>query len=135
MKEGMVAVEVIDMDIASFDVVMVGGGPAGLSAALVLGRARRKVAVVDSGEPRNAAAEHMQGYLSRDGMPPSELAAAGRAEVARYGVEVIGGHVDRAVRVAGGGFAVGLADGRARATRRVLVAAGMVDDVPDLDGI
>ena len=57
----------------TYDVVVVGGSAAGLSAALVLTRARRRVAVVDSGEPRNAPAAHMQGFLSRDGMPPSEL--------------------------------------------------------------
>ena len=67
---------------------MVGGGAAGLSAALVLGRARRRVAVIDAGEPRNAPADHMQGFLSRDGMPPALLAAA-RAEILGYGVELI----------------------------------------------
>src|SRR3954447_1478084 len=71
------------------DVVVIGGGAAGLSAAIVLGRARRRVAVVDAGAPRNAPAAHMQGFLSRDGMPPADLLAAGRAEVRRYGVEVI----------------------------------------------
>lgn len=131
----MVTVEVIIMDAESFDVVVVGGGAAGLSGALVLGRARRRVAVVDSGEPRNAAAAHMQGFLSRDGMPPSELVAAGRTEVARYGVEVIDERVDRVVPAAGGGFAVRLAAGRNLTARRLLVAAGMVDEVPEIDGI
>ena len=74
---------------ATHDVVVVGGGAAGLSAALVLGRARRRVAVIDAGAPRNAPAAHMQGFLSRDGMPPLELIAAGRDEVQSYGVEVI----------------------------------------------
>ena len=69
------------------DVVVIGGGAAGLSAALVLGRARRRVAVVDAGAPRNAPAAHMQGFLSRDGMSPADLLAAGRAEVTGYGVE------------------------------------------------
>ena len=72
-----------------YDVVVVGGGAAGLSAALVLGRARRRVAVVDAGAPRNASAAHMQGFLSRDGMAPADLLAAGRAEVTRYGVELV----------------------------------------------
>ena len=79
------------METQPYDVVIVGGGAAGLSAALVLGRARRRVAVVDAGAPRNAPAAHMQGYLSRDGMPPAELLAVGRAEVAGYGVELIDG--------------------------------------------
>ncbi len=77
------------MQATVYDVVVVGGGAAGLSAALVLGRARRRVAVVDAGAPRNAPAAHMQGFLSRDGMPPAGLLAAGRAEVAGYGVELV----------------------------------------------
>ena len=96
------------MENRAYDVVVVGGGAAGLSAALVLGRARRRVAVVDAGAPRNAPAAHMQGFLSRDGMPPADLLAAGRAEVTGYGVELIEDQVvgDRA------GFAVRLAGGR-----------------------
>ena len=72
----------------AYDVVVVGGGAAGLSAALVLGRARRRVAVIDAGAPRNAPATHMHGFLSRDGMPPAGLLAEGRDEVAGYGVEL-----------------------------------------------
>src|SRR6476469_5915647 len=83
------------MENERYDVVVIGGGAAGLSAALVLGRARRRVAVVDAGAPRNAPAAHMQGYLSRDGMPPAQLLAAGRAEVAGYGVQLVGDRVDR----------------------------------------
>lgn len=75
------------------DVVIVGGGAAGLSAALVLSRARRTVLVIDSGAPRNAPASHMHGFLSRDGMPPAELLAAGRAEVTGYGGRVVTGTV------------------------------------------
>ena len=80
--------EMIAMETDSYDVVIVGGGAAGLSAALVLGRARRRVAVVDAGAPRNAPAAHMHGFLSRDGMPPADLLAVGRAEVTGYGVEL-----------------------------------------------
>ncbi len=76
-------------DMNEYDVVVVGGGAAGLSAALVLARARRTVAVVDAGSPRNAPAAHMQGFLSRDGMSPRDLVAAGRAEVASYGGTLI----------------------------------------------
>lgn len=82
-----------------FDVVIIGGGAAGLCAALVLGRARRRVAVIDVGSPRNAPAAHMQGFLSRDGMSPADLLAVGRAEVASYGVEVI---ADRVVTITHG---------------------------------
>ena len=78
---------------SEYDVIIIGAGAAGLSAALVLSRARRRVLVVDSGAPRNAPAAHMQGYLSRDGMPPAELLASGRAEVARYDVEVVNDRV------------------------------------------
>lgn len=77
------------MDEQTYDVVIVGGGAAGLSAALVLGRARRRVAIVDSGAPRNAPAAHMQGYLSRDGLAPAALLAIGRKEVTGYGVEIV----------------------------------------------
>ena len=114
----------------TYDVVVVGGGAAGLSAALVLGRARRRVAVVDAGEPRNAPAAHMHGFLSRDGMPPAELLAAGRAEVAGYGVEVID---DRVVGV-DPGFSVRLASGGVLSARRVLVATGLRDELPEIAG-
>src|SRR3954449_8093638 len=79
-----------------YDVLIVGGGPAGLSAALLLGRCRRRVLVLDSGRPRNAAAREMHGYLSRDGIPPRELLRLGRAEVDRYGVDVLDAEVDTA---------------------------------------
>ena len=85
-----------------YDVVIVGGGAAGLSAALVLGRARRRVLVVDAGAPRNAPAAHMQGFLSRDGMAPSELLAVGRAEIAGYGVELVEDTVTGLELTAGG---------------------------------
>src|SRR3954454_11306480 len=76
------------------DVAVIGGGAAGLSAALVLSRARRKVLVLDAGEPRNAPASHMHGFLSRDGMAPTELLARGRDEVRGYGGRVVTGAVE-----------------------------------------
>src|SRR6185436_14789468 len=76
-----------------YDVVVVGGGSAGLSAALVLARARRRVAVVDAGEPRNAPAQHMHGFLSRDGFPPAELLRLAREEVTGYGADIVAGRV------------------------------------------
>ena len=84
---------------AAYDVAVIGGGAAGLSAALVLGRARRRVAVVDAGTPRNAPAAHMQGFLSRDGMPPADLLAPARAEVVGYGVEIIEDRWSRSTRL------------------------------------
>ncbi len=95
------------MEQHSYDVVIVGGGAAGLSAALVLGRARRRVAVVDAGAPRNAPAAHMQGFLSRDGMPPADFLELGREEVTGYGVEIIDGTVTQIEP----GFVVRLASG------------------------
>ncbi|MEV8320325.1 NAD(P)/FAD-dependent oxidoreductase [Streptomyces sp. NPDC059900] len=119
----------------TYDVVVVGGGAAGLGAGLVLGRSRRRVLVVDAGEPRNAPAAHMQGYLSRDGMPPAEFLAVGRREVAAYGVEVADDRVS-AVRPDGAGeFEVGLAKGRSVHARRVVMATGLVDELPDVPGL
>lgn len=119
------------MEPQTYDVVIIGGGAAGLSAALVLGRARRRVAVIDAGAPRNAPAAHMQGYLSRDGMPPSELLAVGRAEVAGYGVELID---DVVVRV-DAAFSVELGGGQVLSARRLLVTTGLVDQIPDVPGV
>jgi thioredoxin reductase len=119
------------MQIPRYDVVVVGGGAAGLSAALVLGRARRRVAVIDAGAPRNAPAAHMQGFLSRDGMAPGDLLAAGRAEVTGYGVELI---EDQVVGVEAG-FVVRLAGGRVLNARRILVATGVRDELPGIPGV
>jgi thioredoxin reductase len=124
--------EVIEVNaLQRLDVVVVGGGAAGLSAALVLGRARRRVAVVDAGSPRNAPASHMQGFLSRDGLSPSELLAIGREEVARYGVEVLADRVDAVEH----GFVIHLAGGRTLEARRVLLATGVGDRLPDIPGV
>ncbi|MFF5982560.1 NAD(P)/FAD-dependent oxidoreductase [Streptomyces olindensis] len=116
-----------------YAVVVVGGGAAGLSAALVLGRARHRTLVVDAGEPRNAPAAHMQGYLSRDGMPPAEFLAIGREEIARYGVELVR---DRVVDVERGeDFSVVLAGGRTVRARRLIVATGLKDELPAVPGV
>jgi thioredoxin reductase len=122
---------VIAVDSTVYDVVVVGGGAAGLSAALVLGRARRRVAVVDAGAPRNAPAAHLQGFLSRDGMPPADLLAAGRVEVAGYGVELVEDHV---VGIEAG-FYVRLAGGRVLKARRILVTTGVRDELPEIPGV
>jgi thioredoxin reductase len=115
--------------VMNYDVVIIGGGAAGLSAALVLARARRRVVVVDAGSPRNAPAEHMHGFLSRDGMPPLEFLAAGRAEVEGYGVTIVHDKVT-GIRP---GFHVELGSGSLTA-RRVVVATGLRDTLPDIPG-
>ncbi|WP_033307221.1 NAD(P)/FAD-dependent oxidoreductase [Streptomyces iakyrus] len=116
-----------------YAVVVIGGGAAGLSAALVLGRARHRTLVIDAGEPRNAPAAHMQGYLSRDGMPPAEFLAAGREETARYGVDLVR---DRVVAVEkGGDFTVVSAGGRSVRARRLVVATGLKDELPAVPGV
>jgi thioredoxin reductase len=118
------------MNQETYDVVVAGGGAAGLSAALVLGRARRRVAVVDSATPRNAPAPHMHGFLSRDGMPPRDLLSVGREEVRRYGVALI---EDEVIEVASS-FQLRLAGGRTLTARRLLLATGAVDELPDIPG-
>ena len=117
------------------DVCVIGGSAAGLAAALQLGRQRRSVIVVDAGEPRNGPAAHMHGYLTRDGLPPSELIAAGREEVRSYGGEVLAGCVSRVSRTDASDFRVELAGGHSIIARRVLAATGLVDELPDIDGL
>jgi thioredoxin reductase len=118
----------------AFDVVVIGGGAAGLSGAVALGRSRRSVLVVDDGTPRTAPAEGVHNFLTRDGTPPGELLAAGRAEVAGYGGEVRSGRAVGAERV-DDGFVVRLADGAAVRARRLLVTTGLADELPDVPGL
>lgn len=123
-------------DAPDYDVVVVGGGAAGLSAALVLGRARRRVVVVDAGSPRNAPAAHMQGFLGSDGLPPAELLARGREEIAGYGVQLVRGTVTELGPQGSAGarrwFRVDLEDGSSLQARRVLVTTGLRDRIPDV---
>ncbi|WP_027645607.1 NAD(P)/FAD-dependent oxidoreductase [Salinispora pacifica] len=118
----------------SYDVVVVGGGVAGLSGALTLARVRRSVAVIDSGTPRSAPVQRMHGLLARDGMSPAELLARGRAEVRGYGGHVVDGEVTAATRD-GERFTVTLADGRSVRARRLLVASGVTDLLPEIPGL
>ncbi|MDF2708412.1 NAD(P)/FAD-dependent oxidoreductase [Nonomuraea muscovyensis] len=118
-----------------YEVIVVGGGPAGLSAALVLGRQRRSVLVVDAGRPRNAPAAEMHMYLGRDGGAPSRLLADGRAELAAYPtVEVRPGRVV-AAEGEPGGFALTLEDGSREQAARLLLACGVVDEPAAIPGL
>lgn len=122
------------MDTTRYDAVIVGGGAAGLSAATTLARALRSVLVIDSGTPRNAPAAGVHGYLSRDGMNPVELLAAGRSEVLSYGGTVLDGEAVSARR-APSGFEVVLGDSRRFTGRRLLVTTGLTDGLPPIDGL
>jgi thioredoxin reductase/SAM-dependent methyltransferase len=117
------------------DVAVVGGSAAGLAAALQLGRQRRSVIVIDSGEPRNAPAAHMHSFLGRDGTDPAELLVAGRAEVRSYGGEVLAGRAVHVSRDDGGRFVVDLASGDSVVARRLVVATGLVDELPEVEGL
>ncbi|MBP0937143.1 NAD(P)/FAD-dependent oxidoreductase [Streptomyces goshikiensis] len=121
-----------------FDVVVVGGGAAGLAGALTLARARRSVLVLDSGSPRNAPAAHLHGYLGHDGASPADLLARGRAEAAGYGAEIRSGAAGTAIaadRLPGGGFLVRCGDASTVRAGRLLVATGLVDELPALPGL
>jgi thioredoxin reductase len=128
----MVVAEVVRM--AELDVVVIGGGAAGLSGALMLARARRSVVVVDAGTPRNAPAAGVHGLLGRDGTPPAGLLDRGRAEVRSYGGEIVRGEVETVERD-GDRFAVRVAGGGTLRARRLLVTTGLVDELPDVPGL
>ena len=117
-----------------YDVAIVGGGAAGLSAALVLARARRRVVVLDAGNPRNALAAHMHNFLSRDGMPPAELLAVGQAEVLGYGSEIVSATVT-GIEATPTGFTARLDDGSTVPARRLLIATGLTDELPEVPGV
>jgi thioredoxin reductase/SAM-dependent methyltransferase len=118
----------------SWDAIVVGGGAAGLSAALMLGRSRRRVLVIDAGSPRNRFAAHMHGVLGQEGVPPGELVERGRVEAAGYGVEFVDGVVERVEREAGG-LRVTTADGAVASARALVVATGLSDELPDIPGL
>ncbi|MGC0367105.1 thioredoxin reductase [Rhodococcus sp. 27YEA15] len=119
-----------------YDAVVVGGSAAGLSGATVLARALRKVLVIDTHEPRNAPASHLHGFLSRDGMTPEALLAAGRDEVLSYGGEIVQNRVANMVRSSDDdSFVVHCEDGTVIETRTVLVATGLRDELPDIAGL
>lgn len=119
----------------TYDCIVVGAGPAGLSGALMLGRCRRNVMVCDAGEPRNAQSAGLHGYLTRDGTHPGEFLSLARQDLERYPtVEFHRGEVIEARRTSGG-FSVVCAGGLRLSARKLLLATGVVDEVPDIEGI
>ena len=123
-----------EMNNTLVDVVIVGGGAAGLNAAQMLGRSRRSALVVDGGEPRNAPTDAVHGFLSRDGISPAELYRIGRAEAESYGGRFLNGQV-AGVTGSKGRFSVALEDGSMVRGRRLLIATGLVDELPDIPGL
>jgi thioredoxin reductase len=118
-----------------YDVLIVGAGPAGLNAALILGRSRRRVLVCDSGQPRNAASRGVNGFLSRNGVDPHELRRIGREQLGAYdGVELRDGEVGE-VQGSDGRFEAVLADGTRLKARKVLLATGLELDFPEVEGL
>ncbi|MEO8579650.1 MAG: NAD(P)/FAD-dependent oxidoreductase, partial [Gemmatimonadales bacterium] len=118
-----------------FDVAVVGGGPAGLCAAVWLARYLHKVVVVDSGDPRNWETRGINGYLGHQGIRSPELRALGRTECAKYGVELVSGIVDEAINETGELFAIKLREGPVIEARRILLAIGIKDFWPDIPGL
>lgn len=118
-----------------WDVAILGGGPAGLSAALILARARRSVIVIDGGAPRNAPAVAAHGLLGQEGVNPLELLEKGREEAASYGARITQANVERASGSADGGFALELDDGSAVRAGQLLIATGVRDELPAVPGL
>lgn len=119
----------------SYDVIVIGGGAAGLSAALTLSRARWRVLVLDDGTPRNAPAAGVHNWLTRDGLPPAEIGRIGRAEVRGYGGTVRDARAVATRALPGGGFAVTTGDGDRFTGRRLLVTTGLTDELPAIEGL
>jgi thioredoxin reductase len=120
---------------ASWEVIIIGAGPAGLSAALILGRCRRRALLVDANRPRNSASRALHGFLTRDGVKPQELRRQGRRQLARY-PSVHFKQLDAvSARCLAAGFEVTFSDGRRRRCRKLLLATGVVDDLPDVVGL
>jgi thioredoxin reductase len=117
-----------------YDVVIVGAGPAGLSAALVLGRCRRRVLICDAGQPRNAASKALHGYLTRDGISPLELLRIGREELQPYGIEFRQALVT-GVAHSDNGFDVTIEQAQQVRAQTVLLATGVQDELPDVPGL
>lgn len=131
--QGGAGSEILRSSDSSYDAIIVGGGPAGLSAALLLGRCRRRVLVCDVGKPRNAASHAMHCFLTRDGVSPADFLRIGREQLEPYGVEILLREVVEA-EATENGFSVSLGDGRRLFCRKLLLATGVVDQLPGFEG-
>jgi thioredoxin reductase (NADPH) len=135
MSQGIELAPAPGMSAQRYDIAVVGGGPAGLSAALWLARYLHKVVVVDSGDPRNWETRGINGYLGHQGIRSPELRALGHAECIKYGVDFVGGIVDEAVNETGELFAIRLREGTVIEARRILLAIGIKDVWPAIPGL
>jgi thioredoxin reductase len=118
-----------------FDVLIVGGGAAGLSAALILGRARRTVLVIDDAQPRNSVVEFSHGFLTRDGIPPAELIRLGRADLSAYPTVELMNDSALSVKTGGDTFTLSIASGATVVGKRLIIASGVFDQLPRVDGL
>lgn len=123
------------MDNSLFDVIIVGAGPAGLNGALVLGRCRRRVLLCDAGHPRNAASHGLHNYLTRDGINPAEFLRIGREEIKSYETVKLLQTAVTDARLLDHGFEVTLSNGERAVARKLLIATGVVDEIPNLEGV
>lgn len=117
------------------DVIIIGGSAAGLSAGLVLARAQLNILIIDSGQPRNKPADHMHGFLTRDGISPAEFLVAGRAELLKYGAHIAAQKVTKVLQLGDGGFEVQMENGEIEIGRALLVATGLKDEIPMIPGV
>ncbi|MGE5409594.1 MAG: NAD(P)/FAD-dependent oxidoreductase, partial [Clostridiales bacterium] len=117
-----------------YDVIIIGGGPAGLNAALFLGRCRRKILVLDSGKPRNIHTKAMHGYLSRDGIKPLEFLSIGAEELKKYDVKKRQTEVNRIDKTETG-FEITNNEGEKFYSKKLLIATGIKDNIPEIEGI
>lgn len=118
-----------------WDVIIVGAGPAGSAAAMVLARSRRKVLIFDDGRPRNMRSEGIHNYLTRDGILPADFRKLAHAELEQYGVKLVEAHAAKARTLSGHGFEVQDANGNIYLSRRLLIATGVTDNIPDIPGM